>query len=173
MKELHKKVFIGIILFWVLLLGGFFGIKEWTLRTGTEVLLAVRPVDPRDLFRGDYVILSYEISRVDAPPSPRTEGEQSLRPIYVQLSVDDEGIAHATDVTFTPPTKGLFIAGKIIRSRQEEVDVEYGIESYFVPEGRGGEIERNLRQMHAKVAVDSSGNAVLKGLVFQGEDVRF
>ena len=34
-----------------------------TLTTGETILLRVVPVDPRDLFRGDYVILSYEISR--------------------------------------------------------------------------------------------------------------
>ena len=28
------------------------------LRTGQEVLLDVRPIDPRDLLRGDYVILN-------------------------------------------------------------------------------------------------------------------
>jgi uncharacterized membrane-anchored protein len=27
-----------------------------------EVLLQTRPVDPRDIFRGDYVTLSYDIS---------------------------------------------------------------------------------------------------------------
>ncbi|HEY5965599.1 MAG TPA: GDYXXLXY domain-containing protein, partial [Xanthobacteraceae bacterium] len=32
------------------------------LREGTEVLLQTRPVDPRDFLRGDYVVLSYDIS---------------------------------------------------------------------------------------------------------------
>ena len=34
------------------------------LRNGQEVLLKVEPVDPRDLLRGDYVRLGYEISRI-------------------------------------------------------------------------------------------------------------
>lgn len=173
MKETHKKIFIGIILFWVLMLGGFIGMKEWTLRTGTEVLLVMRPVDPRDLFRGDYVTLSYEISRVNPPPSPLTNDEQSSGPIYVLLSVDDAGIAHAADTSLSPPSEGLFIAGNMMRGGGGQVNVEYGIESFFVPEGRGREIERNLRQMHAKVVVGKDGRAVLKGLVYQGEDVRF
>ena len=33
------------------------------LRDGREVLLKVEPVDPRDLLRGDYVVLTYEITR--------------------------------------------------------------------------------------------------------------
>ena len=34
------------------------------LRDGQEILLKVEPVDPRDLLRGDYVRLGYEISRI-------------------------------------------------------------------------------------------------------------
>ena len=34
------------------------------LRNGKEVLLKVEPVDPRDLLRGDYIILAYGISRI-------------------------------------------------------------------------------------------------------------
>ncbi|MBA2400538.1 MAG: GDYXXLXY domain-containing protein, partial [Bradyrhizobium sp.] len=37
------------------------------LRDGKEVRLEVVPVDPRDLFRGDYVVLGYRIGTVDQP----------------------------------------------------------------------------------------------------------
>jgi uncharacterized membrane-anchored protein len=36
------------------------------LRDGTEVTLQTRPVDPRDLLRGDYVVLRYDISQLPA-----------------------------------------------------------------------------------------------------------
>jgi GDYXXLXY protein len=36
------------------------------LREGTEVTLQTRPVDPRDLLRGDYVVLGYDISQLPA-----------------------------------------------------------------------------------------------------------
>ncbi|EAB6717932.1 hypothetical protein DUP91_26775, partial [Salmonella enterica subsp. enterica] len=36
------------------------------LRDGREVLLRVQPVDPRDLLRGDYVVMSYLASDVPA-----------------------------------------------------------------------------------------------------------
>lgn len=43
--------------------------------SGREIVLPVVPVDPRSLFRGDYVILNYEISRaplslLSGPPPP-------------------------------------------------------------------------------------------------------
>lgn len=49
---------------------GFILYKEYTLRTGTEVILKTEPVDPRDLFRGDYVVLNYEISTLDLEEIP-------------------------------------------------------------------------------------------------------
>ena len=36
------------------------------LRTGTEVTLRTRPLDPRDFLRGDYVTLGYDISALPA-----------------------------------------------------------------------------------------------------------
>jgi uncharacterized membrane-anchored protein len=38
--------------------------QERALRVGQLILLETRPVDPRDMLRGDYVILSYKISDV-------------------------------------------------------------------------------------------------------------
>jgi hypothetical protein len=47
----------------------------WPIWTGETVYLRTRPVDPRDLFRGDYVVLAYDIDRVILadPASPVTE----------------------------------------------------------------------------------------------------
>jgi uncharacterized membrane-anchored protein len=42
------------------------------------------------------------------------------------------------------------------------LSVEYGIESYFVPENTGKDIEQNIRDTYVKVALDSFGNAVIK-----------
>ena len=36
------------------------------LREGKEIALQTRPVDPRDFLRGDYVVLSYDISAIPA-----------------------------------------------------------------------------------------------------------
>ena len=47
------------------------------------------------------------------------------------------------------------------------LQVEYGIESFFVPEGRGRTVEQ-ARDIKVRLAVDSSGNAVIKGLLLDG-----
>jgi uncharacterized membrane-anchored protein len=48
--------------------------------------------------------------------------------------------------------------------------VTYGIESYFVPEGRGRELERLVRdkRIAAVLAVDANGTAAIKGLAVDG-----
>ena len=47
--------------------------------TGQTVLLEVVPVDPRDFFQGEYVILSYEFSRVPAGGIPVCEWPRHAR----------------------------------------------------------------------------------------------
>jgi uncharacterized membrane-anchored protein len=51
--------------------------------------------------------------------------------------------------------------------------VRYGIESFFVPEGTGRELEALVREkkLSALVAVDGDGNAGIKGLVVDGKRV--
>ncbi len=65
----------------------------------------------------------------------------------------------------------MFIKGKV-RKGFGGSNVEYGIESYFVPEGEGRVIERN-RDLEGKVAIDKFGNAVLKSVLIEGQEVVF
>ena len=59
---MNRKQFIGIISLWLIIIFGLIGYKQLTIVTGTTVLLETVPVDPRDIFRGDYVTLNYAIS---------------------------------------------------------------------------------------------------------------
>lgn len=136
-----------------------------TLVKGDTIVLRVAPVDPRDLFRGDYVILSYEFSRV--PP----EGIQGLQSrdhegetVYVTLVPDHDGKHwRASRFSFEKPSTGKFLRGQIKGWRR----IEFGIESYFVQEGDGLRYERAVRDrnLSAEIALDQNGNAVLKRLV--------
>lgn len=46
--------------------------KQWTLNTGTPVVLQTEPVYPRSLFMGDYARLAYPLGRL------RLDGEAAL-----------------------------------------------------------------------------------------------
>lgn len=154
-------------LFWLAIIGVFIGIKEFTLRTGQEVLLKTRPVDPRDIFRGDYVILNYDISSVDVGVNNNfTNGDK----VYVGLDVRGN-YAIATGAYTVPPSNMLFIEGVVKRASDRSIQVEYGIESYFVPEGKGGVLERAGSNLEVRAAVDKGGNAVIKSLLIGGKEV--
>lgn len=167
-----KNLFLLIGLFWLIIIIVLVAVKEYTLQTGQEVLLRTVPVDPRDLFRGDYVILRYEISRMPAQSTPLIS--DILRPgktVYVPLGVEEGYGVNTGGFSFNPPEEGLFIKGKIVSFNDGEITVEYGIESYFVPEGKGKDIER--KRPDVKVSIDKFGNAVIKALLIDGEEVVF
>ena len=68
-----------------------------TQLSGEAVLLRVVPVDPRDLFRGDYVTLGYDLSRPTAdgsqPTSATWDRLQQLqgKTLYVRLEPEEDG----------------------------------------------------------------------------------
>ena len=194
------------MVFWAAVILGFVALKEYTLRSGTEVLLETVPVDPRDLFRGDYVVLRYKISTIDLSLYPvdnihsfdydydpdlgeynagksKTPGVKEGDDIFVILRKEKTsrlgGSIYAVSKvykTLTPSKNELFIRGKVkkVDGTGGTIEVEYGIESYFVPEGKGREIERQRgRNLDVKVAVDKLGNAVIKDLLIDGKVFRF
>jgi uncharacterized membrane-anchored protein len=95
------------------------------LNDGHLVRLAVETRDPRDLLRGEYSVLTYEIGRLqgigaDAAPGgcdldPRDNCRLEVgRDVYVRLAADADGVHRADEVFFTaPPGNGLFIKGRL------------------------------------------------------------
>ncbi len=167
-----KKIFISIAIFWLIAIVGFIAVKEYTLQTGEEILLKTRPVDPRDLFRGDYVILSYEISRLDLDSLESDTFEfKNNDQVYVTLE-KIEGYGVAKGVFRQKQSNNLFVKGKVVSDNDGVVSIEYGIESYFVPEGDGKEIERARNgNLDVKVAIDKNGNAGIKSLILDGKEI--
>lgn len=163
-----------VLVFWLVVLLGFIGWKEYTLQIGTIVLLETQPVDPTDIFRGDYVILRYKISALDTldfesrseelMDYPQVEFNQGDT-LYVLLEKQGKYTV-AKDIQKTQPDDNtLFIKGKIVSINKTIIRVEYGIESYFVPEGKGLEIEASRNQIDIEVAINKFGNAVVKNLI--------
>jgi uncharacterized membrane-anchored protein len=139
-------------------------VKMAILGNGTEVLLPIMPVDPRDMLRGDYIDLSYRISNI---PSYMQEGQpyKSGETVYVVLR-PTEGKSFAEKIQKTKPTaETIFIKGRVV-SNYGSLNVKYGIEQYFIPEGKGQRINSAITNNSvAVVVIDSNGNAVLKHLL--------
>ncbi|WP_306222836.1 GDYXXLXY domain-containing protein [Bosea beijingensis] len=159
------------------------------LRGGTEIRLRSVPVDPRDLFRGDYVVLSYPISTVETDAAGKAEFERGER-VYVSLGRDEQGFAKATGVTRDWPKAGdgtVVIAGRVTATsacatnangdvdcsgRRNRLRIAYGLESYFVPQGEGKAIETTDKaRIEVVAAVSPSGEAAIKRLLIDGKPV--
>jgi uncharacterized membrane-anchored protein len=141
------------------------------LRTGREITLPIVPVDPRDLFRGEYVRLSYAISTV---PTTLVEGPYPQRNEVLYLVLEKEAGDEAWRAIRAARTipDGLNPDQLVLKGRVAfGATVHYGIESYFVPQGEGRRLEAlaRSRKLAVLVAVDAAGNAAIKGLVIDGE----
>ncbi len=154
--------------------------KQRTLATGTPVVLKTEPIDPRSLFRGDYVRLNYAISSLNYAV---VEGDNDFKRhdrVYVMLRKGEE-YWDAVSIHHERPVHGpdsVIIRGEAqysgIWSGGEErggINVRYGIENYFVPEGEGMALERPAEGdvVSILIAVDDSGTAGIKGVLVNGE----
>jgi uncharacterized membrane-anchored protein len=73
---------------------------------------------------------------------------------------------------FGDPLAGTILDVRVEKFRQ--VTVEYGIESYFVEEGRGRAVEatRNVGDLRVEVAIAKSGQALITALLLDGKALR-
>lgn len=169
-----KKIFIGIGIFWIAILGGFIAFKEFTMATGQEVLLKTVPVDPRDFFRGDYVVLRYGMSRVDLSRYPEAPVFSMNDVIYAEIKKDTDGHGEIVGFSNVAPAGKLFIKGAVRYVDEKNIRVEYGIESYFVPANKGYVLEQRMGDgVDAKVLIDKFGNGIIKSLLVDGKEVDF
>jgi len=141
------------------------------LRSGVEIRLKTAPVDPRDLFRGDYVVLGYEIGTIDLTTIAGDRDFKRGDAIHVRLASDGEGFARVVGVSKAKPADGgTVIQGRVRSASSTQLNVSYGLESYFVPQGSGRVIERTERKrIEIVAAVSSSGEAAIKRLLIDGK----
>jgi uncharacterized membrane-anchored protein len=163
-------VVVGLQVLWML---GTAASKEMNLHGDKTVLLETMPVDPRDLLRGDYIILNYKISNVPTPWlfAGGTAANVNGRDIYVTL--EKHGQFHEAVAASFAPEKVK--AGQIqVRGAGDDswrsftggsIRVRYGIEKYFVKEGTG-----NPRgKVTVRCVVTNSGELQIKEVFVDGK----
>ena len=171
-----RKLGIVIAIQAVILLG-VIGFKQYTVWTGETVVLETVPIDPRDLLRGDYVTVRYEISTLDTGD---LAGDDSIDDtVYVELRREDDGYWRAVavhedrrrDFDDTVLLKGKVTYQRGGFSRDDDAyNIDYGIEEIFIPEGSGRTIdEQRSRSLAVELKVDRFGNAVPRHLLVDGE----
>lgn len=180
LTNIHLKL-TAIVIIHTIILGWMVWDRVSLLRHGQEVTLSVEPVDPRDLLRGDYVILRYAISRIELQNIEADSDFKRRETVYVGLKKSDKGAWEAFSINHQLPrikSDTVYIKGRVTYASRKgyqtpELRIKYGIEKYFVPEGEGRQLEslRNEKVLSVIVAVSQSGETGIKSLLVRGKPV--
>lgn len=155
---------------------------EWY---GEEVYLQTAPVDPRDLFYGDYVILNYAISDIDISKFVGDQKPEEGDTVFVL--VKKVGNYHQLVSAHLEKIEPSNSDEQVLKGRVEyitkrwdpvqgesdsveSVHVLYGFERYYVSEGTGKELEQKRGQFDVIVKVAPWGQS-LSSLKFIASDV--
>lgn len=186
----HSRLLIPIAALVALLQIGVLGSMIYgrasILRNGSEVTLKVLPVDPRDLLRGDYVSLTYNVSQLPgALFEPAGEADAGEHVVYVRLRPGADGIAEAVAARFGEPPRavrepqdvdlrGTTYSTPANLPQHTSIGIDYGIERFYLPEGEGRPIEDGIREreFRMKVAVAEDGTGQIKAF-YDGDTLIF
>jgi uncharacterized membrane-anchored protein len=164
--------------------------KQWTLNTGTPIVLQTVPVDPRSLFMGDYARLAYSISQLRLDGETALGGDKDFKrhdTIWVALKREPDGVKAVSvhhQRSAIPPDL-LPLKGEVQNSNEIEWDrttnktvkqrtltVRYGIEQYYVQESTGRQIERPQggEKVSMLVAIDTRGKSGILAVLLDGRE---
>lgn len=166
-------------------IGGMVATQRFTATNGKAVYLKIEPVDPRDPLRGDFLSFTYSISRLSPDMVTNQETQRNWTPkagqtVYVPL-VQQGGVWDVMPgVAPALPTVGpnspyssdtVFIRGGVESVSATQIVVKYGIEEYFVPEGKAAQfpVDRGAKlDAKARVIVGPDGRGQLQQVLLDG-----
>ena len=174
------------------ILGGMLVGHAWPLWTGRTVILPVRPIDPRDLFRGEFVRLDTPLTSIvvarpgsASPPADVTAlppvgswpDEDVLgRVVYVQLAPPTGAGSEfrAVSISMEPQRDALNLRGRVTSAAHVHADhvrIAYGLDAFYMQEGTARAVEDQMRAgrpVQMEIAVASSGRARIRNLIVDG-----
>ena len=209
-----KIILVLIIVLQILSLVGFVIYQENLKDTGTKIILQTIPLDPRDLLRGEYVELRYEISGITIEnikcyrlclgydledksnrPKSREDFLSSIegQDVYVLLTKEPyrrENLSISSDASWyvydvsdsfnfgnnkTEQIESIVIKGRIEKVEEIftgidsviRISVDYGIEQYFLEEGKGRVVE-DADDVKVEVNIANNGKAFITELIVDG-----
>ena len=170
MKSKLLMLVVGLQAVWMI---GTTAMQEYVLARGRMVLLETRPVDPRDVLRGDYLILSYKISRVPlnlfAPPLTSSPADGIKVYVVLEKRGEFHEIVRADTNIPSAAANQVVLRGRSGGGQwsfeRNSMHLEYGLERYYVPEGTGNPHGK----VTVEVAVPSSGNGMIKQVFLDGK----
>jgi len=181
MNSRRKILFITVVLLQAIVLLSMIAKQEILLKTGTKIMLRCVPVDPRSLFSGDYVQLNYEISEIralnNAALQKKIDSFNENDTIYVALEKKKGSGFHSIadfsrDHGELKKRFGVILKGTV-DDNYYSLRIRYGLETYFVPQNEGKEIETSMADVSAEVSIADDGRSALSKLFIAGREVKF
>jgi len=137
--------------------------KQKVVDDGAQVLLEIRPTDPRSLFAGDYMTLRY--ARNALPPD--AAGTSLPRRGTAIVRLDADGVAQ-----FARLDDGAALADGELRLKYKrrlyEDEVSYGADAFFFQEG---DADLYAQAKFGVLRVDADGDSILVGLADANRNV--
>ena len=155
-------------------------IMKWedVLRTGTQIRIRTRPVDPYDAFRGRYVALDFEEETVPSELGPDLKwGEE----VYALLREDEEGFARIRKLVKDRPTDGSYLRVKVsyLGSSDKKIHLQFPFQRFYLEEEIAPAAEQAYRTRNREDKEDAyvtvrikNGYGVLKGLFIGGKPIK-
>jgi uncharacterized membrane-anchored protein len=167
---MNRHIVIGVvvaIILQIVVLVGMVITASLPLWVGTDIRVRTLPIDPRSLFRGNYVRLNYDFSRLYQHQWSSEAKTRKLRVgevIYVQLHEVGKGLFGPGEASLLQPDNGPFLRGRLL-STEEPYRVKYGIEAFFAPKASALAMESQLANGGiATLSVDHTGRAAIKAI---------
>jgi uncharacterized membrane-anchored protein len=152
MSRRRRSLFVALVAVQALVPLGFVAHSEIKLSSGHEVRFRTIPVDPLDIFRGNYVQLRYPFSEHRVPA-----GASVGDTVYVSLHRDGK-LWSAGAATLQRPEHGTFIRGHITSTYGgNEAEIEYGIETHYADEKEA--LRLSTERLLVDVVLDDDGGA--------------
>jgi uncharacterized membrane-anchored protein len=156
---------VGFLLAWA-------GYHEWVRESSRVIVLKCRPVDPQDLLRGDYMVMGYEISEAvvtGLAESPKARGGAATE-VWVLLEPRERYhvVVQASCTPLSPKAGQLLVRAEArpgFGGARGPSRLEYGIERYFVPEGKG---TPRFKLMEVEAAVSPAHRLYIKRVLLDG-----
>jgi uncharacterized membrane-anchored protein len=169
------KWFWAIVAAQVVFLLTWAGYHEAVRQHAPVILLKGRPVDPQDLLRGDYMTMSYDIGSAKIEGFAKQAGlsKRTGDDVWVLLEYRD-GYHVVAAASFERPEPGfgqLLVRGTLGDSwrpspKDNTSRVDYGIERYFVPEGKGSP---RFKKVEVEVSVSPEHRLYIKRVLLDGK----
>ncbi|KGP72140.1 GDYXXLXY domain-containing protein [Pontibacillus yanchengensis] len=166
---MKKWLFIVVVaaqaVYLLAMAGSYYLIEDF----GETVTLQTAPVDPSDVFYGDYVILNYEVSTIPEGQLNEEELERGDK-VFVYLAPVDDGsyeVQRASIQKQDAKENEVIMTGRYEFKANDGFQVDYGIGRYYVEDNTGETYENHSGDMTVEVAIAPWGQKKIVGVTLE------